>query len=327
MYSSMLHELDAYLGNRPIDAFICCASFEERSKSIATYLNVKSVRRSWIFINQDYQELSAENAQVLTDLFIGKHTLVRLDTRDPLLTADRISSSLLELRSNGVDKRIVIDITAFTRESLLILLKFLFDGLDQGYTVEFLYSNASEYSVGDASDKKWLSKGNREIRSVMGYPGVLVPSKQCHLIVLVGFENERALSLIDECEPSRISLGIANELEWATTPHQTTNVARLHRLINVVGAVEQFKFLGYDAGGTKKKLEGIIERVKGYNTVIAPMNTKISTLGAAMVALENESVQICYAQANIYNVLNYSAAGSHFFHLSMSEFTNRSIGE
>ena len=42
------------------------------------------------------------------------------------------------------------------------------------------------------------------------------------------------------------------------------------------------------------------------------MNTKISTLGAAMVALEDESIQVCYAQADVYNANNYSTPGGTF---------------
>ena len=319
MHNSTLCKLEEYIGARPIDAFICCASFEERSKSIANRLNSDLVRWSWICFNRDYANLTTENVQTLVKIFAEKHSLVELDTTNPLLTADSISSNLSELRSSGNKKRILIDITAFTRESLLILLKFLFEGREQGYTVEFLYANASEYSVGDSSDEKWLSKGNREVRSILGYPGLLVPSRHSHLIVLVGFEDERALSLIHECEPSRITLGIGSEVEWATSPHQDTNVARLRRLKNVIGSVEEFRFTGYDAKDTKKIIQRIIRNTKGYNTVIAPMNTKISTLGAAMVALEDECVQMCYAQADSYNTRNYSAPGRHFFHLSMSD--------
>ncbi len=317
--TNTLGTLCEYLGPRAVDVFICCASFESRCKSISMNLNVSSVGSAVIFVNQDYAHLASRNVRDLEQVFVGKHTTVELDTTNPLLTADRISSSLARFTGAKSDARIVIDITSFTRESLLILFKYLFDRQGRGYSVEFLYANAKEYSIGDVSKDKWLSKGNREVRSVIGYPGVLVPSRQCHLIVLVGFEDQRALSLINECEPARISLGIGDELEWATAPHQCINVDRMRRLTSAVGVVHEFKFSGYDARGTKQTVEKIVDGATGYNTVIAPMNTKISTLGAAMVALVNESVQVCYAQANIYNARNYSEPGMYFFHLSMAE--------
>ena len=102
-------------------------------------------------------------------------------------------------------------------------------------------------------------------------------------------------------------------------PHQDTNVDRLKRLKNVVGEVEEFTFSGYDARATKVAIQSIVERNRSFNTIIAPMNTKISTIGAAMVALEDDTVHVCYSQADVYNVANYSKPGEHFFHLSIDE--------
>ncbi len=43
------------------------------------------------------------------------------------------------------------------------------------------------------------------------------------------------------------------------------------------------------------------ERFKDYNIVIAPMNKKISTIGAALLPLENTDIQLCYVPARYYN--------------------------
>lgn len=42
------------------------------------------------------------------------------------------------------------------------------------------------------------------------------------------------------------------------------------------------------------------------NLVVAPMNSKISTLGAALAARVNPDIQLCYAPAVTYNFENYS---------------------
>lgn len=39
------------------------------------------------------------------------------------------------------------------------------------------------------------------------------------------------------------------------------------------------------------------------------MNNKMSTVGVALAAMQNENVQICYAPAVIYNESNYSLPG------------------
>ncbi len=317
MFKRPLNELMNYLGSKPIDAFICCASFEKRSTSIAEHLDPGSVGGSWIAYHQDFLVSSQENLDTIKSRFTNQHSLLELNTTDPLITADCIASNLSNLCVNS--QRILIDITSFTRESLLILVKFLTDNLCPENSVEFIYANASEYSIGNPSDEKWLSKGNREIRSILGYPGTLIPSKQNHLIVLLGFEDERSLSLIRECEPSRISLGISDRTEQASIPHQDTNEARLRRLKSVIGSVNEFTFAGYDARDTKVTIQQLISNATDYNTIIAPMNTKISTLGAAMVALKNKSIQICYAQAELYNIEKYSNPGQHFFSFSLAD--------
>ena len=318
MYSGNLNVLNDHLGGRQIDGFICCASFEDRCRVIPDAIESRKVIHSWIAFNREFEALSSNNLESLRGRFREQSTIMELGVANPIVTADAFARSLGELCAKPA-ARIVVDITAFTRESLLILLKFLSGRLTGEQSLEFLYLRAKEYSVGDPPESKWLSRGNREIRSVLGFPGTLVPSRANHLIVLVGFEDERALNLVRECEPTLISLGVGDDTEWATAPHQDTNVARFRRLRSMLGQVRVFSFRGYDATATKKTLRELVDAEDAYNTIIAPMNTKISTLGAAMVALEDEAVQICYAQADVYNTRNYSAPGDHFFHLSLEE--------
>lgn len=317
MFNDNLAQLsDRLRSGPPIDTFVCCSSFEERSTSIAKHIDTAMVRKAVIAFNRDFVEHSQQHIDVLRSRFVGKCKEMELDTNDPIKTADSIADGLADACMNG-GNRIVFDITSFTRESLLIAVKYVVDHASPNDSLEFLYANASKYSVGDASEDVWLSKGIREVRSILGYPGDIVPSKRIHLVVLVGFEDERALSLIRECEPSRISLGLGDEAEEATRPHQDTNVARLQRLKSVLSACEEFTFKGYDADATKIAIKEQIAKASGFNTIVAPMNTKISTLGAAAVALENESVQICYAQPNRYNCARYSLPGSDFYHFKI----------
>lgn len=321
IHSDELVNVRRQLEPDPIDVFVCCAGYEERSLSIPRNLGESDVEHPVIFVNRDYLHLpvAKQHLDELRSVFPDRQCTYELDTGEPIFTADRIVEALSPVLDCEKKRRIVVDITSFTRESMLILLRYLFSRRQESKSIEFLYANAGEYSVGDSVENKWLSRGHKEVRSVIGYSGVLVPSKQTHLIVLVGFEDERALTLVHECEPAKISLGIADESDWATAPHQDTNVDRLTRIKNMVGMVEEFTFSGYDARSTKLSIQSIIERSQSFNTIIAPMNTKISTIGAAMVALENEIVQVCYSQADKYNISGYSRPGKHFFHLNIDE--------
>lgn len=321
MIPSTLESLNDSLGERAIDALICCASFEERCKTIPENIALSMVKHAWIAFNRNFKTSTVKNLETIKQRFEDKHTLMEFDTSNPLLTADCIEDKLKQLSALR-QPRVVVDITSFTRESLLILLKYLNERKNAWQSLEFIYIRASEYSVGEHSDNKWLSRGNQEIRSILGYPGTIVPSRKNHLVVLVGFEDERALNLIRECEPSRISLGIGEETEWAAKPHQSTNLERFRRLKSILGPVEEFTFKGYDARATKEVIKKLISNVPDYNTILVPMNTKISTIGAGMAALEDDSIQVCYAQADLYNIKNYSKPGSHFFHVSLEEISS-----
>ena len=316
MLHSTLSNIEHHLGKETIDAFICCASYESRCLSIAKNLLLPKDAHAVIFVNRDFLSVAKDNLKSLEGIFERHHKsyeVYQLDTCNPLFTSDQIVKGFTDLLKTKDVRRFVIDVTSFTRESLLIMLKYFHYFKPEGVIVDLVYSNAKEYSVGDSVEKKWLSSGHKEVRSVLGYPGLLLPSKQNHLIVLVGFENDRALTLVHECEPAKITLGIPDETEWPTSPHQDTNIDRLLRLKNVVGKVNDFTFRGYDAKATKSSIQKIINQDHKYNTIIAPMNTKISTIGAAMVALEDENLQICYSQADAYNIANYSEPGDHFF--------------
>ena len=319
-----LSELGSTLSDFPVDVFICSASFEDRCRSITDHIEAVPIEYSIVAYNENFLSRIRENLTYLSGEFVqrtGKkrHSELALDTNKPIQTADRIANLIGSIVTDGAH-RFLIDTTTFTRESLLILVRYLKLSLAPSDSVQFLYANAKEYSIGDDQEDKWLSKGIREVRSVLGYPGDFLPSRRNHLIILVGFEDDRALSLIRECEPALVSLGLGDRSEAGTGPHQNTNENRFARLKTFVDPVSEFVFKGYDAEASCEILKKQAGSRSELNTIIAPMNTKISTLAAAALALEDRSIQICYAQTNIYNYDRYSSPGDNFYLFSLPGF-------
>lgn len=320
MYHGQLSELAIHIGSNPIDLFVCSASFESRCISVPQQIKALGPKQSVVAFTIEIAGIAKTNREVILSHLGSNSELMPLSMSNPIVSADSIAKVLGPLLQSK-PLSIVIDVTTFTRESLLIMLRFIHDNALSGSVVEFVYSHAEEYSIGDEVHEKWLSKGIQEVRSVLGFPGDLLPSRRNHLIVLVGFEDERALSLIRECEPSMISLGIADETESGTTPHQPTNAHKLNRLVSSLDSVQHFTFKGYDANATKEIVRDQMRTGEGLNTIIAPMNTKVSTVGVAMLAIEDDSVQICYAQPNIYNYERYSRPDKDFYHFHLDGFT------
>ena len=320
-----LSELSADMGSSPIDLFVGSTSFEERCLSIASHLEASLIRRAMIAVNVTHRTSVEGNILQFRERFSECIKEVEVYSDDPIASAREIDQSL-ECNLRQSQHRIVIDISTFTRESLLMLLYFLRKHVSASDEIIFLYANAEEYSVGDPWDKKWLSKGVREVRSVLGFPGEMFPSRPTHLVMMIGFEDDRALELIQRCQPTFASLGVADSSEFGTRPHQEINVDRFRRLRSVLDRVDEFTFSAYNPELAKVAVDGQIRKYKGCNVVVAPMHTKVSTVGAALAAVSNRSVQLCYASAQIYNVARYSSPGNEYYRFKLpSSFFSGSV--
>lgn len=272
---------------------------------------IRDVDHCVLAYNEDYYSVLSENLGRLRRLFC-RVTVCKMRTNDPLRTADEIVRSVdsawpKQCATKPI--RVAIDITTFTRESLLMLMKYVWSKMGEGHRLSLYYSHAQEYSVGVDGSSKWLSSGIREVRSILGYPGKFLPSRRNHLILMTGFEDARALRLVSEWEPSLLSLGVADSAELHTAEHQRINEERMRRVHNIFGPVRYFSFSAYDPTRARKALEAQTGLGNDMNTLVAPMNTKISTVGAGLMALHNPEVQLCYAQAELYNDRAYSVPG------------------
>ena len=229
--------------NKPVDVFICSGSFEDRCKTIPSQIREAWVKHVLICENEDLEMTVRSNSKYLIDRFGSKSIHVPLRTNNPLLGADNLVSSLVEI-CKGNPKNFLIDSTTFTHESLLILIRILRQLLrgHDSISIQFAYAEAKEYSIGQEQQDKWLSKGVGEIRSVLGYSGIAIPSRKNHLIVLLGFESERAMKLIDSYEPSVTSVGIGKAKGSISRHHHEMNLGFYNVLKEVYGNIHEFQF-------------------------------------------------------------------------------------
>lgn len=307
-----LSDLNSKLGDG-FDLFICSSSYEDRCLSVIENIDLEKISKTLVIGNKNLSSLIERNGIIIRNKLKNKYSEVDTDTTNPLLTADNIKSSLEEALSEK-PQRLLIDITTLTREALLILLKLIRYFQKNWESVYFVYTSASNYSINEPDPKdKWLSKGIGEIRSVLGYPGEILPSKPVHLIVLVGFEPDRAASLIDKYEPTIASLGYGEKESVTDKKHFPINRRFYDQIRQIYSGTENFVFHCDDPYKTKIVIDEQIAKFPGYNVVIAPMNTKISTLGVALAAFDNEDIQVCYAQPNLYNYDGYSIPGDNCY--------------
>jgi hypothetical protein len=304
----------------PIDVFVCCGSFEERSLSIAREVDPAEITHALVVENKNLSRYVGKNSGWLRSRFGEKSIDVATDSTNPIITADNIQNAIKAIFQEK-SPTVLVDITTLRHESLLILLNLLRIHAKSG-RIFLAYTAAADYSVGDEPEKKWLSKGLSQVRAVLGYAGVISPSRKMHLIVLVGFEHQRASKLIETLEPGIISLGygaVGTSTEDKHLASQTFFYRLLQTMMAIHGNVEGFEFACNDPIKTKDSIQLQKAKYLNYNTVIAPMNTKLSTVGAAFSAFDDASIQICYAEPSQYNIASYSSPGlnCYLFELSL----------
>ncbi|MBO0931890.1 hypothetical protein [Fibrella aquatilis] len=294
-----------------IDLFICCVSFESRCLSVAEAITQTSISNSLVCYSENSVGLGSKfvtNKSVLFKQFENSVVEVPMKLSDPIFTANSFVNSFNKLDVKGI-RTCVIDITTFTHEALLILIRVLTIFFHNSECkITFIYAAAKEYSVGDSQATKWLTEGVGDVRSILGYAGNMNPAKAIHLVILLGFEEERARKLIDIFEPSKVSFGIGKKSTSVNETHYKVNKFNFRNLTIRREEVNQFSFSCTDPDETHKNLKQYLSKYREFNTIIATLNTKLSTLGVFLYCLEFPETQICYAAANKYNIRGYSSA-------------------
>lgn len=306
-----IKNLEAAL-TEPIALFVGTASFEDRCCTILDELKDKCAS-VLIFKNSQVGARAEQNLNKMLAMAGERGKMVGLDLDEPMATA-RSLSTVIDAASQVSAGSIFLDITTFTHEQLLILFRIL-EQAKLARNIIFGYTGADRYSVNTKPADVWLSRGVSQIRSVLGFPGNLLPSKRLHLIVLVGFEHERAKAVIEKFEPSVLTLGMGEKSQSISDEHYQTNsrffddVRKFVDLRTSISAdVNLFEFSCVDPLATKASVFEEIGKYPDHNTVICPMNTKLSTLGVALAGSSNPAVQVCYSRAIEYNEVGYSTA-------------------
>lgn len=280
-----------------VSLFIGMVSFEERCMSI--FANLKQAPdHILLFKNLGAGAIAQNNLDQMVGLFGGEAKVVELDINSPTGTADAYARNLTPLILSTSISSILVDITTFTHEQLLILLRVL-DQLKPSCRIVMGYTGAERYSTNTDIEHVWLTRGVAQIRSVLGYPGRLSPSKKLHLIVIVGFEHERVAAVIEQFEPARLTLICGDPEKSVSSSHYEVNrhffqkvTAFVERTKSTQTAVDTCYISCVDPFEARDTVLRCASLDGGYNVVVCPMNTKTSTVGAGMAAIRDERIQI-----------------------------------
>ena len=286
---------------------VCRTSFEERSVTLARGL---AGLQTTAFASKRRNSAATRHlAELDDDRRLDKH---ELDTADPLQCAAIMARAIRNLVEGGSLDDVVIDISTFRREELLMLLAILNQTLNGSRTsCKLVYVAAKDMTPP-------LSGPVTKVRSIIGYAGQTKPTSPTLMVVMMGFETQRAASIIEAYEPAHVLLGMPGQQQSINDQLYEKNHKFFRELqsrsANQIGT---FEFSARDPISVADTLEEEISNTSEWNVVVAPLNTKPSTLGAGIYALRNPEVQICYAQVQGYNEQSYSVAADEAFEISL----------
>lgn len=218
---------------------------------------------------------------------------------------------------------LIVDATTFTHESLVMLLRIIHLFHGNFKSILCVYVGADQYSPGMKAEDTWLSKGCKDVRNIIGFPGLLRPIEKTSLVILAGFEMERATRLIELIEPDRLILG--NGIDPINKNHSEKMAYFQRKFFQWQSEFKNiehysFDFSCKDIKRTIQQIKAIISQRPNDNYILVPLNTKLSTIAATLVGLENQRIQLCYAIPEIYNVSNYATPGDNVTIVDLYKF-------
>lgn len=312
--------------------FITCSSFESRCVEIAKIVSEQTSARALCFHVDKTCAFSQKHRADIAAMKWPVYEEAGLHISNPLASSDSVLRSVSGLPASEANT-ILVDVSTFTHEHIAMLIKALLNRDLLRFTY-FAYVGVNLYGVNpsDENEPLWLSRGAAAVRSIVGYPGMLRPSRAVHFIALVGFEFERVRVALDESEPGSVSLGVGEAIESVTPGHYSENKKFYDKVAGFVeeksanpSLIERFEFSCIDPKKAKQKILEVAAKHRDCNIVLFPMNTKLSTVGAIFASLDDPAIQLAYVEPVEYNVNNYSRGIDGFRLVSAAELSGEEI--
>lgn len=316
---SSQHELSEFPGmttvseNGEDDLFITSASFEYRSVSGVDALSPGyRAKQGIIYVNRELLADSSENkTRENLDRIeeqLEEHCSTVSIAKGSWLNQEEQLNAMKEVLEGSVKNAanptsVTLDCTTFNREALMMMLSLLYN--------RYPMTNTQVSYISPEHHGEWLSRGHNQIRNILGFTGLHKSQKPTVLILLTGFESHRANKIVKEFEPSQLLLGLGDP---PTKEEFLKRNSEERKKIERHQDSKTFEFPANDIGGAYEVIDDLITSYSpDNNIVIAPMSTKLSTIGAWRAAREHQDVQVTYSIPGEYNKQGYSQGDDQIY--------------
>ena len=300
-----LTSLNPALGEET-EIFIGCASFEDRCLGALRLLSPKyRFTHSYLCVYDDFNEARQPNFRAMTETLHrhGPLSIVEASEENPSRSIPELLIQVRSLASKS-EARITLDVSTFTKRHLLLLLHALDDaGLWQ--SLRILYTEPKEY-VADLYVP--MSMGIKEVAPIPGFTNLDPPDKPVLLLIMLGYEGDRAMALFQTIEPNETVLLVPRP---AYRPEWEGRTEELNRqLVSLLGE----DAIAYADSRDPLKVKTALDSVLGtryptrdWTCLVSPLGTKPQTVGLYSFWRENpDSCAVIYAQPLKHNERYYS---------------------
>ena len=301
---------------------VTCSSYEDRSTAIVAKLSPRyCAGHAVVFRSSEYAQKGKTPAHFETIT----RKLQKVTLEDPRAVEFEIDSPISSLRQfEGLCREwnessslsdIAVDITTFPRQELLLLLRVL-DSFPWRPRIRIFYAEPETYAT--ESTGGWLTRGVKSVSSVPGFGGIQEPGKKKLLVLFLGHEEERAAITWKRHQPNMTVTILPNP----SYRHELDGIAAKQQELFFTRLANTKPHPGVPALGIDQSEEAVVDLWDKYHDthylVVAPLGTKIQTLGIFRATRKKPSIQITYAVPSIYNFKSYSKSVGRVWEVAWS---------
>ena len=293
------------MNNVADDIFISSGSPEIRCLGTLKKLDKNYKANQVLILKYSHKnEKREENLREMQDILnkVGPIEELLIDEESTMPMMNEIIQKIEKQIRGSESPGITIDVSTLIKWHILILLNML-DKKGLFHRCRFLYTEPKEYII-DLFQP--LSFGIKQIFSIPLFSGNYDFAKDCLLAIILGYEGNRAMALLENIDPTECLLLIpkpAYHPEWEGRSEEMNK-----EIINIVGD-SNIKYIdSKNPALVAKQLKTILsESCSKYNCLISPMGTKPQTFGLYLYWSTNPAdTSLIYNAPLRHNDLFYS---------------------
>jgi hypothetical protein len=275
-----------------IDVLVCVAGWEQRFvEGLKIDIEAHSPKELLVLVFTEFEAETRENRESVRKNAVSCSVTVREVTlnRDPKTVWETVTG--LFAGSEWKEYSVLLDISTMPREVIWCALGVL---MDAKCNLSYVYHHPARYSG------TWLTRDTGTPRLVYQHSGIAKLGKQTALLLLNGFDKERAARMVQYFEPTLLLVGVQSGEQFGNVGRNREQAADLRRLITNIRIFDIDAF-SEDCG--LRELEGAVESVvDGFNIVGASLGPKLSAISLLLLTRKHPEIALAYAPSGQFNM-------------------------